>query len=188
MCVGSKDLHPKNINDLLILSTDAKGVVMRPEGLRAQTRKRALNKKPKLDKRLCAGEKRYAKRMPQVAAVYDIAPWRREPDNVLRGLRPVQGVEVDRPRPEGKRVWASIIREPVDVINEMFAEALSRDVCKQRTWVALVDGNGPQIAALKAMAKENDVKLTIVMDAIHVLEYLWKASACFYPAASGMCQ
>jgi len=50
--------------------------------------------------------------------------------------------------------------------------------------VALVDGNKLQIRLLKVQAKHNQVKLTIIVDLIHVLEYLWKAAYVFFAAGS----
>ncbi len=169
---------------LLVLTTDAKGVVMRPEGLRESTCQKAEHKQHKRDKRLCAGEKRQAKRMAQVAAVYDIEPWRRTPCEVAKALRPVRDAAPERPRPQSKRVWASILRTPAEVIETMFSEGLSRDPKRQRTWVALVDGNLPQLRALETTARRHDIQITIVLDIIHVLEYLWKAADCFNACSS----
>jgi hypothetical protein len=53
--------------ELVVLTTDAKGIVMRQEDLRDATRAKAEAQTHKLDKRLCPGEKRQAKRMAQVA-------------------------------------------------------------------------------------------------------------------------
>ncbi|MFT5162560.1 MAG: hypothetical protein ACI9FJ_001137 [Alteromonadaceae bacterium] len=49
-----------------------------------------------------------------------------------------------------------------------------------RPWVALVDGLPYQIRLIERAAKRLQVKIAIVMDFIHVLEYLWKAAWCFY--------
>jgi hypothetical protein len=38
-----------------------------------------------------------------------------------------------------------------------------------------VDGNEPQLAILERLAQKHHVQLTIVLDIIHVVEYLWKA-------------
>src|SRR5205809_4187396 len=57
---------------VLVLSVDAKGVVMRPDGLRQATAKAAASQK--LATRLSKGEKRNRKRMAEVAAVYDLTP------------------------------------------------------------------------------------------------------------------
>jgi hypothetical protein len=50
--------------------------------------------------------------------------------------------------------------------------------------VALVDGNPHQIAILEALASEYAVELRIVLDVVHVIEYLWRAAAVFHPAES----
>jgi hypothetical protein len=47
-------------------------------------------------------------------------------------------------------------------------------------WVALVDGNNHQIDRVQAEARARQVDVTIVVDFVHVLEYLWKAAWCFY--------
>ena len=43
----------------------------------------------------------------------------------------------------------------------------------------LVDGEPHQLKTIKGIAKQQGVKVTIVLDFIHVLEYLWKAAFCF---------
>jgi hypothetical protein len=61
-------------DDVLVISCDGKGVVMRPDGLRTATRKAAEHTTKKLATRLSKGEKRNRKRMAEVGAVYDAAP------------------------------------------------------------------------------------------------------------------
>ena len=61
-------IHPEDTRDLLVITTDAKGIVMQPNSLRECTKKAA--KKQKLKGRLSAGEKKDRKRMAQVASVY----------------------------------------------------------------------------------------------------------------------
>jgi len=56
---------------------------------------------------------------------------------------------------------------------------LRRDPGRRRRWAALVDGNKDQIAVIRKVAKEFDVELTLVIDLMHVLEYLWRASYSF---------
>lgn len=163
---------------VLVVSVDGKGVVMRRDDLREATRRAAEERRPKLATRASKGEKRGAKRMATVAAVYTIAPFVRTPEQVvgdLRGLADASERAV-RPRPEGKRVWASLVKEPAEVIGEAFQEALRRDPDRTKRWVALVDGNATQLRLLQAAAREHGVALTIVLDVIHVLEYLWKAA------------
>lgn len=75
-------------------------------------------------------------------------------------------------------------KEPERVIEEMFAEAISRDIGKEKKWVALVDGNKTQLRLLQKLAKKEEIKLTIVLDLIHVIEYLWKAAYVFHTPSS----
>jgi len=45
---------------------------------------------------------------------------------------------------------------------------------------APVDGDRHQIARVQAAARQARVQVTLVVDFIHVLEYLWKAAWCFF--------
>jgi hypothetical protein len=66
-------------------------------------------------------------------------------------------------------------------IRKVLAEATRRDPACRRDWVALVDGDSHQIAAIEKEAARRGVSITIVIDLIHILEYLWKAAWCFHP-------
>jgi len=164
----------------LVLTTDAKGVVMRPEDLREATRREAAARTHKLTKRLCKGEKRQAKRMAQVASIYDIERHRRTPDEVLRELRPVDATKSKRPRPERKRVWASVAQESEQVIDTLFAEGQKRDPQRRRDWVVLVDGNPHQLELIRANMRRRRTPATIILDIIHAVEYLWRAAHAFF--------
>ncbi len=59
---------------------------------------------------------------------------------------------VVRPRPEHKRVWASVEKDAEEVIGDLFEEALRRDPEHRKRWVALVDGNLTQLDNLLAQA------------------------------------
>lgn len=166
--------------DILAISADGKGVVMRTEDLRPETRKAAQTANHKLGKRLSKGEKKNRKRMATVAAVWSVAPWRREPEDIVRNLNGAEPREGPRPRAHNKRVWASVEREPADVIAEAFREADRRDPARQRRWVTLVDGNATQIRLATAEAKRRGVAMTLILDVIHAIEYLWKAAWCFF--------
>lgn len=166
---------------VLAISADGKGVVMLRNDLREATRKAAEKRPRKLDKRLTKGEKRNRKRMATVAAVYAVAPNVRQPDDVMRVLAPRNERETrKRPRPQDKRVWASLAKDPEEVLVEAFAEAERRDPSHRKSWVALVDGNSTQLEILQKLAARHRVELPIVLDFIHVCEYVWKASLVFY--------
>lgn len=166
---------------VLVITADAKGVVMLPADLREATRKAAAQTSHKLQQRLSKGEKRNVKRMATVAAVYTIAPFVRTPEEVMKVMAPRREAEqAARPRPQDKRVWASLQKQPEQVLEEAFVEARRRDPGQVLKWVALVDGNESQLRILKKLARRHAVRLAIVLDVIHVCEYLWGASLCFH--------
>jgi hypothetical protein len=180
-------LEKAESSELLVLSFDAKGIVMLPRDLRPATRAAAQRsarrgRKGRPMKRLTRGEKRNRKRMAQVAAVYSLERFPRTAQDIVGELRPVQDVAErrKRPKPTEKRVWASVTDDLSAVIDEAFEEALARDPNKQRQWVVLLDGNEDQLAQVQWAAKKRGVEITIVLDIIHVLEYLWKAAYCFH--------
>jgi hypothetical protein len=175
---------PEKTSDPLILSEDGKGIVMRAEGLREATRKAAQREKHKLKTRLSQGEKKNRKRMAMVATVYSIARHCRRPE-VMMGLEEdAQDTPSSRPRARNKRVWASVERDPGKVTEELFEEAHRRDPEQRRPWVMLVDGHKDQLKHIWANIKHFGVEVILILDFIHVLEYLWKAAYCFHPPGS----
>lgn len=174
--------NPDPPGSVLVLSVDGKGVVMRPQDLRPQTRKSAELRTQKMKQRLSKGEKRNAKRMATVATVYTIAPHKRTPEDLLnKTVSVLDPNPLNRPKPENKRVWASVEKEPVEVIRAALQEALSRDPEHEKAWVALVDGNKNQISLVKRLSREMNLDITIIVDIIHVTEYLWRAGRVFHP-------
>ena len=186
---GRRPVANERTGAVLVMTTDGKGVVMRQEDLREATRKAAEQSQPKLQKRRSKGEKPHRKRMAQVASVYTTRPFVRTPQDIVGELSSV-GERIrpkrrrKRPKAEHKRVWASIAKEPTEVIDEMFAEAHRRDPLKRKHWVVLVDGSEPQLDAVLERAERAGVEVTVILDLIHVLEYLWKASHAFFGEAS----
>jgi hypothetical protein len=176
----------ENTPDLMVLTFDGKGVPMRREHLRPKTRAAAEATPRRLQTRLTKGEKRHRKRMAEVAAVYTIAPHVRTVPDVMADLRPVRnvGAQRNRPRARNKRVWASLAKTPKAVIRDAFEQARQRDPNLSRTWVVLVDGNRDQIKLVKQAARRLGVSITIIVDLIHVLEYLWKAAYAFHDDGS----
>jgi len=167
---------------LLVLSFDGAGVVMRKADLRPATRKAAEKKEsdPRWPrKRLSKGEKKNRKRMAEVAAVYDIAPFPRETDDVVHELRPVRDAtpKRPRPRPSRKRVWASLEETMQEVVDDAFEEASRRDPDRKRRWVVLVDGNADQLTCVYWAAAKRSIKITVILDVIHVLGRLLAVSS-----------
>lgn len=176
--------EPEATDDLLVLSFDGKGIAMRQDDLRAPTRKAAEETPRTLHSRLAKGEKPNRKRMAQVAAIYSLPLWRRTLADVLHGLHDPKERDAKRPRPVNKRVWASLEHGAQQVVDDAFAEGLRRDPERKRRWVVLVDGQPDQIKRVQQGARKAGVEITIQLDIVHVLEYLWRAAYAFHAESS----
>jgi hypothetical protein len=176
----------------LVLTFDGKGVVMRPEALRPATAKAAAAAEGKLATRLSPGEKSGRKRMAELACVFDAAPAPRVPEDVIstpahkrrrrkaQASLPEKKARPREPQARGKWLTASVTDDIPAVIAAAFGQAQRRDPAHQRQWVVLIDGNNTQIEAVTAEAARRGATITIVIDFIHVLEYLWKAAWSFF--------
>jgi hypothetical protein len=156
---------------ILVAAVDCKGIPMvKPPGAQ-----------PTL--RLTKGQKANKKRMATVAAVFTRAPWVRTPQQVVESLfriaRPAPKDAPAPPRPENKRVWASLLKGKNAVIQEVAEEMERRDPSASKTRVALTDGE----RALQIRV-DKKLKVTLVLDLMHALEKLWKAAYVFHPEAS----
>jgi hypothetical protein len=166
---------------LLVLSVDGKGVVIRPDALREATAKAAAAKGGnKLDKRLSAGEKNGRKRMATLGTVYDAEPVPRDIDDIIPDSdteRTTDGVDrpVRAPKARSKWLCGSVNDTAAEVVAAVFDQAEARDPDHSRTWVVLVDGAPHQIDLINTEAQARGVKVHIVIDIVHVLEYLWGA-------------
>ena len=162
----------------LAISADGKGVAMRPEARRRRTR--APDQKVRtFEKRAGTGVKKGCKRMAETGCVFDVAPGQaRAPEQVMRP-DPGGGPPA---RPHAVNRWYTCdITAGRDVtIGKVFDEADRRDPGHRRTWIALVDGDNYQLGLIQAQAAARGITLAIVIDFIHVLEYLWKAAWCFH--------
>ncbi len=176
--------EPRTPETLLILSADCKGIVMRPGALRAATA-RAAARLGKMRTRLSAGEKPNRKRMACLVTVYDAGPAERRPHDVIAPPGGRHGTRTPRPGPKALAKWlaGSVRRDPAEVIAAAFDEAEARDPRHLRTWVVLVDGAEHQLDLVRAEAARRGVTIHVVIDIIHVLEYLWGAAWSFH--ASG---
>ena len=168
----------------LAISADGKGVAMRPEARRRRTRAPGQRVRT-FDKRAGTGEKKGCKRMAETGCVFDVLPPEqldpagpaRTPEQVIR---PDPGTAKTMPRAEN-RWYACDITAGRDVtIGKVFDEAGRRDPGHLRTWIALVDGDVHQLGLIQAQAAARGITLTILIDFIHVLEYLWKTAWCFH--------
>jgi len=176
----------------LVLTFDGKGIVMLPDALRPATAKAAAASENKLATRLSPGEKSGRKRMAELACVYDALPVPRTPEDIITTpaqQRRKKKAQAAKPRGKGKRrepqargKWlaASVTDDIPAVIAAAFGEAERRDPSRRREWAVLVDGNNAQIEAVTAEAASRGITVAVIIDLIHVLEYLWQAAWSFF--------
>jgi len=110
------------------------------------------------------------------------APWVRTPEQVVESLfrtRPTLSDSPTPPRPENKRVWASLLKDKSVGIEEVAQEMQRRDPEGARTRVALTDGE----RALQILVAQT-LAVTLILDLVHVLEKLWKAAYGFHTEGS----
>ncbi len=132
------------------------------------------------------------KRSAELVGVADIPPAPRTAGDIIGALfgtrRPASSGREDGdaararhgPKAKGKTLFASA-RHPIpQVIAEGFAEAQRRDPGHARPWFAVVDGNNAQLDAIAACAARYQVKVPVLIDLIHVVQYLWKAAGSFF--------
>jgi hypothetical protein len=175
----------------LLITADGSGLPMRPEALRPATAKAAADR--------AAGSggwpddpgqlRKSTKRSAELVCVADIPPVVRTAEDILAALFPDTGKPPEhsgpaRPGPtaEGKTLFASVKHPIKEVVADGFVEAHRRDPEHARPWYAIVDGNNAQIEAIRALADKYQVQVPILIDFIHVIQYLWKAAnSLFYP-------
>jgi hypothetical protein len=169
--------------EVLVLQVDGKGIVMRPDALRPATAKAAQGATPKLTSRLSKGEKRYRKRIAEVGAVHDVTPVIRSPADILPATDAERAAATDGPTATNKWLTASVVEDAATVVAQVFDEAERRDTDHQRVWVALVDGANHQLDRIRAEATAREIEVHVLIDFVHVIEYLWKAAWCFFAEA-----
>lgn len=169
----------------LILTTDGKGVPMIERDLREQTREKARSarKAGRGKRHLGPGEKRDRKRMATVASVYEQVPNPRTTSQIMSKEK----VKTRRETIKHKRVWADLERSTREVVALAFEEALRRDPRGQRQWAMLVDGDTRQMSAVLDNIEEvasRGISVLVIVDLIHVAEYLWTAANALFGATS----
>jgi hypothetical protein len=148
----------------LVISADGKGVAMRPGARRKRTR--AEHKRVRtFAHRRGTGENK-GKRMAETGAVFDI----QIPDGPPRTPEQVMRPDPDpRARPPGPRAvnrWytCDITADRADTISKVFDHAERRDPGRQRTWVALADGDRHQLSLIQHEAASRGIPVTILID------------------------
>lgn len=177
--------EPKAIvaSALLLGSSDSKGIRMLPNALREATRKAAAaekadavrgdpmeRKKPRL----------HDKRMVVVTAVWEQDAEPRQASDIVSELRRTpkdQKLRKRASRPQNKRVSASVQKSVSTGVAEMFDEFDRRDPGHAREVCVLVDGEENQQTAILTEGRIRGRAMTLVLDIIHVIHYLWLAGS-----------
>jgi hypothetical protein len=163
----------------LAISADGKGVAMRP-GARRRRAKAPDKRSRNFRKRRGTGEKAGCKRMAETGCVFDVIA----PDGPPRTPEQVMAREPGEPArgPRAVNRWyaCDITAGREVTIGKVFDEAERRDPGRERTWIALADGDVSQLDWIREQAAARGVAVTILIDFIHVIEYLWKAAWCFH--------
>jgi len=101
----------------VVISVDGKGIVMRPEALRAAT---AAAKPPPSWRPAAKCEKRNRKRMAEVGAVYTAVPVPRTAADVLAAAADHHVTPKPAPKAKAKWVTASVVNDAATVVAEVF--------------------------------------------------------------------
>jgi hypothetical protein len=169
--------------DLLVLSIDATGIAMIPAGLRTPAPESPGPHPP--HKQLSDRERTGRTRMACVTACYDAAPAVRGAADVLPATASERTARRPGPRAAGRHLDASIEHGTITMTHRLFDHAQRRDPQQRRRWIALADGDNHQLDRIKAEAHDRGIQITIIIDFIHVLQYLWDAAADLHPTQPG---
>jgi hypothetical protein len=152
--------------ELLVVTSDCKGVPMR----------RADGEQKSKKKRLGKGEKNGTKRMACVGGIYTIDRFERSVEDVLDDIRRERR-RLDRPEPQNKRLRANLTREvngrELNAKDATFGwlrhEADQRNPHGTKTVVCIMDGE----TKLWEKQREMFPEAIGVLDLFHVMGHLW---------------
>ena len=169
---------PEEEAEVMVLSADGKGVVMRGED------------KPKPAHRK-KGDKASSKRMAIVGTAYTVDRYVRTPEEVVAALfRDTSKPEGKRPQPQHKHVWASlpgvVDGEEVSAVEIVYPWLLNEVAERNRRFVkemvCLCDGQESLWEARQRhLPRKNSVD---ILDLLHVTPRLWQAAYLFHKEGS----
>lgn len=150
-------------DSILVVSADGKGIPMtRPDS-------------PPPEARRGRGHKKTAKKDATVTALYTIAPYKRCSDDIIRALLADYRSETlplpARPKPSNKQVFGTLDGQ-VAAFEHLVAQVKRRNQPQFTHYVALTDGN----RGLKYRVQQDLPHFTLIVDIIHVSEYLWEVA------------
>lgn len=140
----------------------------------------------KKGQRLKAGEKRTKKKMAMVASVHTTQPFVRTPEQVVSRLMDKHTLPVKQKRPEAeeRRLWASLLNSKDEMIQDVVEEMKRRDPAGEKTVTCLMDGERALRTGAEKYILEAFPGLILILDLIHVIEYLWLAVYAFFAVGS----
>lgn len=169
--------QPEEEGEIVVASADQKGIVLR---------RQPDDPPPKAHR--SKGDKASQKRMATVATVYSVDRYHRTAEEVVAALfRDQPKPRRDRPRPQGKEVWATLPRDeqPGSGIDAAFAWIIGelhwRGRAEDKPLVYISDG---QETLWEARQKWLPARAVNILDLLHVTPRLWKAAHVFHKEGS----
>lgn len=164
-------VDPQQSGPIVVAAVDGKGIPM----VKPETALRVV--------RRGKGKKANKKRMATVAAVFTQEPRVRTPEEVVESLfrtgpRPAEEKPVARP--QDKRIWASVEKSKEEVLRDVAAEVSRRDPQGTKKRVAVTDGERALQRGVQTALKG----VVLILDLLHVMQYLWKAAYVFHKEGS----
>jgi hypothetical protein len=123
-----------------------------------------------------------------VTAVWEQEPHERTAADIVANLHrdpsdPESRKKARGPKPQRKRLTASIEQDMSLRIREMFDEGDRRDPDKKMVTACLVDGDEAQTDAIRTEANRRGRAVIIVLDLLHAMHYLWVAAHVLAPGS-----
>jgi hypothetical protein len=145
---------------ILVISADGKGIPM--------TRQDS----PPPEARRGRGQNKTAKKESTITASYAIAPYPRTSDDIIQALVPDSNSSDTpkkvRPTPVDKQLFGTLQGQEA-AFDHLVEQVSRREHSQVRHRVALTDGN----RGLKKRVQQHFPHFTLIIDIIHVTEYLW---------------
>jgi hypothetical protein len=148
---------------ILVATADGKGIPMTRQDSPPPVARRSK------------GQKKTAKKEAIVTALYSVAPYVRDSQDIIAALLPDQADETKspepRPLPSHKQTFGTLDGKTA-ALRQLAHQVAQRDNPQFRYRVALTDGS----EALQQQMLDHLSDFTLVLDIIHVTEYLWDAA------------
>jgi hypothetical protein len=122
--------------------------------------------------------------MATVTACYDATPAPRTVADILPANRAEREARTKGPRARARQLDASLERSTATMVSDLFDAAERRDPDHRRRWIVLVDGANHQLDCIKREAAARGVTVDIIVDIVHVIEYVWRCADDLHPDKS----